>query len=231
MLGGSMTLWVIDDGTPAAKGVRNILESQPPRNNLSDECFFIMTGGLPYTAKQHKMMTEIANDSFFIVIVVELRQRDIPGYHLRLHRDYVYYLDGLISVFNINQQINRILASLEERRSKTISRSLIADKVSDAERASLVGILYNQSCKSYAEARGISIKAVSEYRRSVIKKLGTHSPASLHAQLCVDGIIESNVVKATLDERNDTSLIYYAKLLQDIITPEGVKALRHLSIP
>lgn len=228
-----MKLWITDDGSLAAKGVSNIIKSQGQGRDLSDKCFFIMTGGLPYTAEQHKMMTKIINDPFMIVIIVEIRQRELPSCYIKFQRDYVYYLDGLISIRDIKEQINTILTNVDEgikKQSGIMSEKLMENKVSVDEKELLIGMLYGQSCKSYAETKGVGVTIVSEYRRNIIKKFGRYSPASLHAQFCVDAVIGNDIMQATLNERNYISIMYYTKLLQDILTSEGVKVLRNLSM-
>lgn len=226
-----MKLLLTNDNSPAARGVCNILENLPSRSILSNKHIFVMTGGLPYTEKQHKIITQVIIDPSLIVIIIELGSRSLSSYHLHLQRDYVYYLDGTISLQQITDHLNNILNNVTDEiknNCRTLPEHSIANRITIAEKASIVGILSNQSCKLYAEKYGLSIRSVSEYRRNVIVKLGTCSPAFLHAQLCVDSVVENNIVKATFNEKGTASSIYYARLLQDLITLEGIKVLRDL---
>ncbi|MBJ3592924.1 hypothetical protein JGC56_17550 [Salmonella enterica subsp. enterica serovar Saintpaul] len=219
-----------NDNSPAARGVCDILETLSSYSILSDKHFFIMTGGLPYTAKQHKAVTKVIRDPSMIVIVIELRSRGLLSYHLQFRREHVYYLDGATSLQEITSDLNAILNDVDKKikgSQRPLSEQVIVNNISADEKASLVGMLSNQSCKSYAEESGLSIRLVSECRRNVIMKLGTCSPALLHAQLCVDGAVEDNTLKVTSNEKETASIIYYARLLQDLITLEGVKTLRN----
>lgn len=228
---GNMRLLLTNDNSPAAIGVCNILENLPSRSILSNKHIFVMTGGLPYTEKQHKIITQVITDPSMIVIIIELRSRALSNYHLHLQRDYVYYLDGTISLQAITSHLKNILNSVVDEVKNnfgTLPEQSIVDRVTIAEKASIVGMLSNQSCKLYAETYGLSIRSVSEDRRNVIVKFGTCSPALLHAQLCVDSVLENNIVKATFNEKGTASSIYYARILQDLITLEGIKVLRDL---
>lgn len=221
-----MTFFLMSDNSPAARGVCNILDTLPPRSVFSDKKFFIMTGGLPYTAKQHKAMTKIIKDPSLIVIIIDIRPKEVPTYQLQLQRNYIYYLDGAISLQNITCYLNNILNDVEKEIKS--NRKSIINKITVTEKKLLVGMLSNQSCKLYAEKYGLTLKSVSECRKNLIIRLGTCSPAALHAQLCVDGAVENNIVHATFSEKNNAGLKYYSRLFQDLITLEGIKVLRDL---
>lgn len=111
---GNMRLLLTNDNSPAAIGVCNILENLPSRSILSNKHIFVMTGGLPYTEKQHKIITQVITDPSMIVIIIELRSRALSNYHLHLQRDYVYYLDGTISLQAITSHLKNILNSVAD---------------------------------------------------------------------------------------------------------------------
>lgn len=227
-----MSFLLTNDNSPAARGVCNILETLPSRSVLCDRHFFVMTGGLPYTAIQHEAMTRVIKDPSLTVIIIDLNPKIRSSYHSQLRYDHVYYLDGSISLQDINCDLNDILNDVEKKIKygrRLLPKQSVVSNITVDEKEFLMGILSNLSCKSYAETCGLSIRSVTENRRNVIIKLGTNSPASLHAQLCVDSIVENNTIKTSFNEKGTSGAIcYYTRLFRDLITPEGIKVLRDL---